>query len=220
MSLRNRAGFTLVELLVVVVIIGMLVALLVPAVNSAREVARQAKCLNNIKELGTGIQFYVTNTGRFPGNTNGSQSLGWCVVILEGMGENELWKECRDGGVPADARRPAAVRCPNEDGEADGTISYRINGAIAVDRSGGQAGTLATDVDSPSNTILLGESSTGDKLWSATDTVFTWPTDAATKVRSSGLTSNHPNIVIVGFCDNSAKKLKNEELCSEYEGTP
>ena len=70
---RRRSGFTLVELLVVIAIIGILVALLLPAIQSAREAARRVQCENNLKNIGLGVLNFVSTNKVFP--TGGSHYL-------------------------------------------------------------------------------------------------------------------------------------------------
>src|SRR5262245_46600425 len=82
MSPRVRSAFTLVELLVVIAIIGVLVALLLPAVQSARESARRAQCINNIKQIGLGVANYeATHRAMPPGNYH-SVFGSWLVWLL------------------------------------------------------------------------------------------------------------------------------------------
>src|SRR5579863_4475370 len=70
-----RRGFTLVELLVVITIIGILIALLLPAVQAARESARRIQCENNLKQLSLGMLDFESENKRFP-----SGGWGYCWV--------------------------------------------------------------------------------------------------------------------------------------------
>jgi prepilin-type N-terminal cleavage/methylation domain-containing protein/prepilin-type processing-associated H-X9-DG protein len=96
---RHRQGFTLVELLVVIAIIGVLVALLLPAVQAAREAARRSSCSNNLKQIGLGLQNYHDTLLAFPyGGTDGAKrstpamnDISWHVRILPFVEQTPLY---------------------------------------------------------------------------------------------------------------------------------
>ena len=105
---KHRPGFTLIELLVVIAIIAVLIALLLPAVQSAREAARRAQCVNNLKQLGLALHNYESSQGSFPpggiadeslagargdiwGGTGGNNLLSWRAMVLPYMEGNPVY---------------------------------------------------------------------------------------------------------------------------------
>ncbi len=98
---NGHAAFTLVELLVVIAIIGVLVALLLPAVQAAREAARRMQCGNNNKQLALAVHNYHDTTNYFPPEMLTSPGWGWGAFILPYIEQQALYQQLNPGAVQA-----------------------------------------------------------------------------------------------------------------------
>ena len=135
--MSKQRGFTLVELLVVIAIIGILIALLLPAVQAAREAARRSQCSNNLKQLGLGVHNYHDTFKTLPPSAAVNMSYvptgysdptqpngwGWGALILPFVEQSALHEQCGVAqGVPMDQRLTEVktvlngFRCPSDTG--------------------------------------------------------------------------------------------------------
>ena len=155
METNHKSGFTLIELLVVIAIIGILVALLMPAVQAAREAARRTQCANNLKQIGlalhnyhdalkrlpAGYDSYPTRDGSGPGwadidpyTWDAAPGWGWSSKILAFSEQNNLSDQIRFDRSIWDPLNVESIRqtlpqflCPSSAGEKDPFVVLNEN---------------------------------------------------------------------------------------------
>ena len=208
--MSRRRAFTLIELLIVVGIIAVLIALLLPAIQAAREQARRAQCVNNLLQLGLAMGNYAsTHSVLPPGVVNDKGPIanlpngyhhGWAVQILPFIGQNNIYRRFNfEESVYAASNMTArevhisTFLCPSS--PANGPISYAgchhdVEAQIAVDNHGvlylnSHIG-FDDITDGPAQTILLGE------LRSGSPATLGWASGTSSTLRNTGHPLNDP----------------------------
>ena len=183
-SPRRPRGFTLIELLVVIAIIAILVSLLLPAVQQAREAARKAQCQNNMKQLGLAFHNYHSTYKLFPagaaGTTDGSAAgyglnhdngadLGPLPALTPFLDQTALWNQIKN---PLDA-------------DGNGTIDFNPFGRFPFQAQYPPWGTQIASLLCPSDTSWPGPTVGGDPIPGHTNYGINWGDNAAGENRAN-----------------------------------
>ncbi len=232
-----RCAFTLVELVIVLAILGLLLGLLLPAVQRVREAARRTACLNNLRQLAIASHHYQANHGHFPvgctewraGGDTGKRQLAWSVWLLPMLEQDTVYQQLdltqgfdSPANASAAATEIAVFQCPSTDMKSASALRGRsdyggIYGERIMSPNHPPKGTMLIDrpvrfteiSDGSSNTLLIGEDAGWpDGEWINGRNIF----DQAFAINrapsfENDLRSQHPGGVNVGFADAHVKFL-------------
>jgi len=187
--MKRRSGFTLIELLVVIAIIAVLVSLLLPAVQSAREAARRIQCVNNLKQIGLAVHNYADSVGTLPlgcavsfDSSKNPIFQGWGITarILPFMEDQNKFNACN-------------FSLANETPQND--TAMRVSIAVYLCPSDGQNQVIFIDGDQPRNNTNYGFNRGDWYVWgvSTTAPAANSPFRANACVRLAGITDGLSN---------------------------
>lgn len=172
-------GFTLIELLVVIAIIAILVALILPAVQNAREAARRSQCTNNLKQIGIALHNYHETNNCFPQgwigvtanqpDVNGLNGWGWASKLLHRMEQQTLYHEIKfNVGVtnplnaPVLTRALPMFRCPSDTSSETWVLKDDMGNPVATLPTANYVGNFGSGGLDDCETAPLGTNCKGD----------------------------------------------------------
>lgn len=219
----NKRGFTLIELLVVIAIIAILAAILFPVFAKAREKARQASCLSNLKQIGMGLMMYAQDFDeRLPATYQDMVGgIDWPLYSWRGA----MYPYVKNSQLfvcPSDSA-PGADPSPN----SLGPVSYAANDRVMLANRGPVSNTIG-DITEPANTLMVFDS------WMASRWCAWWNSDPSgnnwgCEARPSGLVvpvggsaaltndlSRHNGGFNAAMCDGHAKWFKSGAADWDY----
>ena len=224
----KNAGFTLVELLVVIAIIGILIGMLLPAVQNVREAARSTQCQNNLRQIGIALQNYHTTFSAFPpgvtdwrpfGGDPDKRNIAWSAYILPQLEQENLFRQL-DLDKPYDdpvnvipAATPLAVyQCPTDSTQSDdpahtGATDY---GGIFGER-------INSPNNPPKGVMILNEPISAAKIRDGLSNTLIVAEDSGLDNDSDGLWINGQNLFDQAFPINGAPDFEND-IRSEHPG--
>ena len=213
----RRAGFTLVELIVTIALIGLLLALLLPAVQMARESARRTQCRNNLKQIGLAALNHESTTSHLPSNgwgwawigesnrgTNRDQPGGWIFNLLGYVEQDKTRRLGASADIAMCQIRQPLFACPSRPGAIFGpqlpTLNGRLRNSLWMER------VVKTDYAINGGSSVIGTPDSPATLAEGDDPAYPW-TDTRlangigflrSEVRLSNITDGTSNTYLVG----------------------
>lgn len=221
---RRRSGFSLVELLVVMAVIGILVALLLPAIQSAREGARQTQCKNNLHQIGVALENHAEQFGHYP--KDGERGHGFGTYLLPFLEQKALHDKIdplntplpSGSVVPGTGDVPLPVfRCPSHSAEDRIASGYARSDYIGNEGIFQQATEFRDIMDGDSQTMSVGETTT-EHAWAQPGMAST----NSTPNGSGGFSSAHAGGIHILLCDGAVRFISNSIDKGTFQalGTP
>ena len=220
----RRFGFSLIELLVVITVIGVLIALTVPAVQSAREGARRTQCQNNLHQLGVALEVHAEQFGHYP--EDGERGHGFGTYLLALLDQQPLYDKIDPLNTPlpagpvipgtGDTLLPV-FRCPSHSADDHLDSGYARSDYIGNDAIFRKATAFQSIVDGDSQTMSVGET-TSEHAWALPGTAMA----GSAPNSGGGFSSSHIGGMHILLCDGAVRFISDSIDRATFEalGTP